>query len=182
MSTVYLFRLPIKLSLPAQPSRRQTYPALCQDVPSQASGCPAPPQADGRSGDARNLTARRPFKSATRPADQRGPSTFACPSSRASSRCASSGALRLQDGKAVSCLPACRTPLLHFPRQRPIHPGYRSLVLDTRLRRSALSPGPPASAFRPASSPSVCVSGNRETQRFCFPEPFGSSCSRRLGA
>jgi hypothetical protein len=56
-----------------------------QDFPSQATGRPATPQADGRSGDARNLTARRPFKSGARPADQRGPSTLACPSSRASS-------------------------------------------------------------------------------------------------
>ena len=58
------------------------------------------------------LTARRPFKSAARPADQRGPSTFACPSSRASFHCASSGALRLRDGKAVSQLHLLLSALL----------------------------------------------------------------------
>ena len=50
---------------------------MWQDFLAQATRCPATPQADVRAGDARNLTARRPFKSAARPADQRGPSTFA---------------------------------------------------------------------------------------------------------
>jgi len=38
---------------------------LCGMTSLVASGCPATPQANSRSGDARNLTARRPFKSAS---------------------------------------------------------------------------------------------------------------------
>ena len=90
------------------------------------------------------------------------------------SSAATSGALRLRDGKAVSRLPSFRTPLLPFPRQRPTHPGYRSPVLDTRHRRYALSPGPPASAFRPASKALRLRNQHpRQAQRFCLPSLSG---------
>jgi hypothetical protein len=151
--------------------RLQTCPALCQDFLAQAAGCPATPQAVVRSGDARNLTARMPFKSAARPADPRGPSPFACPSSRASSRCASSGALRRRDGKAVSHLHCAAFASPHSLDQRTGYPEYLVPVLcrwSASFARQLLQ----FASFRPASSPSVCVNGNRETQREGF-KPFG---------
>ena len=168
-NTVYLFSLTIKTLPSPNARRRQTCPALWQDFPSQASGCPATPQAAARSGDAWDLTARRPFKSAARPADQRGPSTFVFPSSRASFRCLSSGALCLRDGKAVSHLLGFRIYAAPLPLPSawdtpdtgdPVPCRWASslrAVICHRLLPSVLP-----------LKPSGCVNGNRETQRECF--------------
>ena len=130
-------------------------------------------------------------KRAARPADQREPSAFDfIRQGRAFG--ASSSALRLRDGK--TCGRPCasvRAPFALRLERAAFFGRHGCSPPDTwtpnRCGRPtgcrATAPSFRASAaFRPASSPFGYVSGNRETQRFCFPEPCGPSGSRTLCA
>jgi len=134
-------------------------------------------------GDARNETARKKNTSASA-FQAKGDLRLECRCLRGLvSDGASASALRRRDGKAVSHLlgfrifaaplplpPQLFTAEYRVPEQLQGASSLRA-VICRRLLASALP-----------LSPSGCVNGNRETQRFSFPKPFGSSCSRRLCA
>ena len=92
-------------------------------------------------------------------------------------------ALRLRDGKAVSQLlgfriyaaPLPLPPQLFTAEYRAPEQLQGASSLRTIICRRLLPSALPL-------KPSGCVDGNRETQRFSFPQPSGSSCSRKLCA